>query len=492
MAHPHRRPRLHPRHRGARDRHRDARSRSDCLDDRAGPRACRGGPVTVGDHGAENEVRIRAVPGIPEIMPGDDLVDLVAQHLPWLRDGDILAITSKIISKAEGRIVPAPADPGERDALRRELVLSESTRTLARHGRTLITENHLGIVQAASGVDGSNVDVSAIALLPVDPDASAARLRDGIRDKLGADVAILLTDTMGRAWRNGQTDAAIGAAGLSVLHDYTGTTDRHGNDLQVTNIAVADELAAAADLVKGKLHGTPIAVIRGFSTVDDGSTARDLVRPAHEDLFRLGTQEALGQGWREAVLRRRTVREFTRDPVPEDQVRAAVAEALTAPAPHHTRPVRFGWIRNHQRRIVLLDAMRDAWRADLERDGLSEERITARLARGQLLYDAPEMVIPFLVPEGAHDYPDEARQDAERTMFTVAVGAAVQALLTALAARGIGSCWIGSTIFAADVVRDQLGLEGSWAPMGAIGIGYPTEPLSTRAPRDTHGLLEEW
>lgn len=448
--------------------------------------------MSMADHGAENEVRIRAVRDIPEIAPGDDLVDLVAGHLPWLRDGDILAITSKILSKAEGRIVRAPADPDARDALRRELVLSESTRILARHGRTLITENHLGIVQAASGVDGSNVDTSAIALLPIDPDASAARLRDGIRARLGVDVAILITDTMGRAWRNGQTDAAIGAAGLSVLHDYTGTTDRHGNDLQVTNIAVADELAAAADLVKGKLHGTPIAVIRGFSTIDDGSTARDLVRPANEDLFRLGTQEALGQGWREAVLRRRTVRSFTRDAVPEDQVRAAVGEALTAPAPHHTRPVRFGWIRDDQRRIVMLDAMRDAWRTDLERDGLSEERIAARLARGQLLYDAPELIIPFLVPEGAHDYPDTARQQAERTMFTVAVGAAVQALLTALAARGIGSCWIGSTIFAPEVVRDQLGLDDTWTPMGAIGIGYPTEELAARDPRDTDGLLQEW
>jgi len=177
----------------------------------------------------------------------------------------------------EGRLVPAPRGAEERDRLRRKLVDSEAVRVLARKGQTLITENRLGLIQAAAGVDGSNVGRDELALLPVDPDASAAGLRAGLRERLGVDVAVVITDTMGRAWRNGQTDAAVGAAGLAVLHNYAGAFDRHGNELLVTEIAIADEIAAAADLVKGKLTAIPVAVVRGLAASDDGSTARRLV-----------------------------------------------------------------------------------------------------------------------------------------------------------------------------------------------------------------------
>ncbi|ETB29136.1 hypothetical protein O983_02165, partial [Mycobacterium avium 09-5983] len=170
-------------------------------------------------------------------------------------------------------------------------------------------------------------------------------------------------------------------------------------------------------------------------------------------------------------------------------VREAVAEALTAPAPHHTRPVRFVWLQTPAVRTRLLDAMKDKWRADLAGDGRPAESIERRVARGQILYDAPEVVIPMLVPDGAHSYPDAARTDAEHTMFTVAVGAAVQALLVGLAVRGLGSCWIGSTIFAADLVRAVLGLPADWEPLGAIAIGYAAEPAGPRDPADPGDLL---
>src|SRR5213079_2150122 len=173
-----------------------------------------------------------------------------------------------------------------RDRVRREWIAREARRVLARRERFMITENKLGIVQAASGVDASNVDGGEIALLPTDPDASALALRNGLRERLGVEVAVVITDTMGRAWRLGQTDAAIGSSGLRVLHAYRGTVDGQGNELAVTEVAVADELAAAADLVKGKLGGTPVAVVRGLDIFDDGSTARNLVRPLEEDLFR--------------------------------------------------------------------------------------------------------------------------------------------------------------------------------------------------------------
>ncbi|MGA8548374.1 MAG: coenzyme F420-0:L-glutamate ligase [Mycobacterium sp.] len=434
------------------------------------------------EHGTASAVEILPVTGLPEFRPGDDLGAVIAAAAPWLRDGDVLVVTSKVVSKCEGRLVDAPVDAEARDTLRRRLVDAEAVRVLARKGRTLITENKLGVVQAASGVDGSNVDAGELALLPVDPDASAAALRAGLRERLGVSVGVVVTDTMGRAWRNGQTDAAVGAAGVAVLHGYAGAVDRHGNELVVTEIAVADEIAAAADLVKGKLTAIPVAVVRGLAVSDDGSTARQLVRAGTDDLFWLGTAEALELGRRQAQLLRRSVRQFAEEPVPPQLIEAAVAEALTAPAPHHTRPVRFVWLQTPAVRRRLLDRMRDKWRSDLSGDGKPADAVARRVARGQILYDAPEVVIPMLVPDGAHDYSDAARNDAEHTMFTVAVGAAVQALLVALAVRGVGSCWIGSTIFAADLVRDELGLAPDWEPLGAIAIGYPLEPSTE--PRD--------
>jgi coenzyme F420-0:L-glutamate ligase / coenzyme F420-1:gamma-L-glutamate ligase len=445
------------------------------------------------EHGSAGAIEILPVPGLPEFRPGDDLAAAVAATAPWLRDNDVVVVTSKVMSKCEGRIVDAPSDPDARDALRRKLIDTEAVRILARKGRTLITENALGLVQAAAGVDGSNVGSTELALLPVDPDASAAALRSGLRERLGVTVGIVVTDTMGRAWRNGQTDVAIGAAGLTVLHGYGGSHDRHGNELIVTEIAVADEIAAAADLVKGKLTDIPVAVVRGLTLPDNGSNARTLLRPGEEDLFWLGTEEAIALGLQkgasQAQLLRRSVRTFSDEPVAAELIESSVAEALTAPAPHHTRPVRFVWMQDPAKRLALLDRMKAKWRADLTGDGRPADAVDRRVSRGQILYDAPELVIPFMVPDGAHSYPDADRTAAEHTMFTVAVGAAVQALLVALAVRGVGSCWIGSTIFAADLVRDELALPADWEPLGAIAIGYPDEPSGPRDPVPTDDLL---
>lgn len=448
-----------------------------------------GSPVV--DHAVGGELRMLPILGLPEFRPGDDLAEAIAAQAPWLENGDILVVTSKVVSKVEGRIVEAPADPEERDTARRELVDREAVRVLARKGRTLITENKLGIVQAASGVDGSNVEQGELVLLPEDPDASAKALRTALAEKLGVQVAIVITDTMGRAWRNGQTDAAIGSSGLRVLHDYNGAVDGQGNELHVTQVAIADELAAAADLVKGKLGGVPVAVVRGMDYTDDGSTAADLLRGGEDDLFWLGTTEAIEKGRAEAVLLRRSVRQFADTPVEPDLIRAAVGVALTAPAPHHTRPVRFVWVRKRGLRNQLLEAMAEKWRADLTGDGVDPARVERRIARGRILFDAPEVIIPFCVPDGAHDYPDATRRTAESTMFTVAVGAAVQGLLVSLATKGVGSCWIGSTIFAPDITRDVLNLDMDWNPLGAIAIGYPVDELTAREVRESGiGLVE--
>lgn len=443
------------------------------------------------DHAPGGTVEILPVTGLPEFRPGDDVGAALATAAPWVRDGDVLVVTSKIVSKAEGRLVVSPTDPDARDALRRKLVEQEAVRVLARRGRTLITENRLGIVQAASGIDGSNVVGDELALLPEDPDASARRLRDDLREILGVRVAVVITDTMGRAWRNGQTDNAIGAAGLPVLHGYAGERDAQGNELLVTEVALADELAAAGDLVKGKLGGVPVAVVRGLTVTDDGSTARDLVRSGEDDLFWLGTEEAMARGAREAVPGRRSIRAFTTDPVDPAAVRDAVADAVTAPAPHHTRPMRFVQLLDPERRTALLDAMERRWRHDLSSDPRTAGSVDARVARGRILRDAPAVVLPFLVPEGEHDYPDARRRAAERTMFTVAAGAAVQAFLVGLSVRGLGSCWIGSTIFAPEEVRSVLDLPEAWLPVGAVAIGVPAEPPTPRPTGSIDDVLVE-
>lgn len=424
---------------------------------------------------------VYALPGLPEVRPGDDLAKLIAAASEAAdrppADGDILVVTSKIVSKAEGRILAATDREAAIDA--------ETVRLVARRGPTRIVETRHGFVMAAAGVDASNTAPGTVLLLPEDPDASARRIRAGLRDLLGVEVAVLVTDTFGRPWRNGLTDVAIGAAGLRALDDHRGRTDSHGNELTVTVTALADELAAAGDLVKGKTAHLPVAVVRGLTeltTHQDGEGARPLVRDALMDMFRLGTSEAV----REAVALRRTVRAFTAEPVDGETVRRAVAAAVTAPAPHHTTPWRFVLLETPEARTRLLDAMLDAWRRDLrELDGWDEERIARRTRRGDVLREAPYLVVPCLVADGAHAYPDARRAAAEREMFVVAMGAAVQNLLVTLAGEGYGSAWVSSTMFCRETVRSALDLPDDWDPMGAVAIGRPAEaphPRPTRPP----------
>ncbi|GIE79346.1 hypothetical protein Aph02nite_52960 [Actinoplanes philippinensis] len=257
------------------------------------------GTAPVGGAPADG-LQILPVRGIGDVTAGDDLARLIVSAAPWILDGDVLVVTSKIVSKAEGRLVEVPADGPEREEARQRALDGETARVVARRGPTSIVQTHHGFVMAAAGIDASNVDKTHLVLLPEDPDASARRLRADLLAR-GLDVVIVVSDTMGRAWRNGLTDVALGAAGIEALLDHRGQVDPYGNELSLTQMAVVDELAAAAELVKGKCDRVPVAVVRGYPRSGEGSGAAVLIRDAESDMFSLGTAEARADGLRAAA-----------------------------------------------------------------------------------------------------------------------------------------------------------------------------------------------
>lgn len=230
-------------------------------------------------------LEIRGIDGIGEVRPGDDLVQLLVDAKPELEDGDVLVVTQKVVSKAEAQLVPIdPNDPGSKT----RIVEDEAVRILRRRGDLIIAETRHGFVCANAGVDLSNVEEGWAALLPEDPDRSARRLRDGLRARLGTEVAVIISDTFGRVWRRGLTDVAIGCAGIRAVVDLRGTADNNGRTLEVTEVCVVDELAGAAELVMGKARGICAAVIRGVDPtwLGRGEVHHEVVRSPAEDLFR--------------------------------------------------------------------------------------------------------------------------------------------------------------------------------------------------------------
>ena len=415
------------------------------------------------------QLTVLPVAGLPEVTAGADLAALITEAAlagPGLQDGDIVVITSKVVSKAEDRVVH-----GDRDSA----IRAETVRVVARRGPTTISQTRHGLVMAAAGVDESNTEPGTLVLLPLDPDASAEALRKAIGERAGARLGVIITDTMGRPWRAGQTDTAIGAAGVIPMRDHRGQRDTFGNLLEVTVAAVADEVAAAADLIKQKTTGVPVAIVRGLDelvTEAAGPGAAALIRSADEDMFRLGAADVL--------TARRTVREFSAEPVAPAAVRRAIAAAITAPAPHHSQPWRFAVLESAEARTRLLDDMLAAWTADLAADGFTAEQIARRVRRGDPLRRAPLIIVPCLVADAAHAYPDASRNASERAMFLVAMGAAIENLLVSLAVDGLGSCWISSTLFCREAALRALRLPGHFEPMGAIGVGHPAAPAPDR------------
>ncbi len=414
-------------------------------------------------------MEVTPVPGLPEIIPGADLAKLLAEALRPLEPeaGDVVAVTSKIVSKAEGRLVPG-TDRGR-------WIESETVRTVARRGDLVIAETSHGFVCANAGVDASNLDAGMIALLPEDPDASAEHLREGLRARLGVSLGVIITDTFGRPWRNGLVNVAIGAAGLPSVVDLRGTADHNGRPLDMTIVAFADELAAASGLVMPKAGRIPAALIHGFAGHADApeSPARALVRPVAEDLFRSSPLQAIAD--------RRTVRSFGDGGVPREAIIAAVEAACTAPAPHHTRPWRFVVLESAAAKHRLLRAIAAAWRADLRADRAPEDVIERRIARSDVVLGAaPVLIVPFVRFAGAHPYEDAERGGAERDMFLLSGGAAIQNLLLGLSAQNMAGSWISSTLFCQEETRATLGLGDEWFALGTVAAGPMPEGGASR------------
>lgn len=427
-------------------------------------------------------VEVLPVEGLPEIRPGDDLAALLAERLRdiGVRDGDVVAVTQKVVSKTEGRFVP---DEGRGRA---DWVERETVRVVARRGDLVIAETRHGFVCANAGVDASNVEAGFLTLLPEDPDASAERLRATLADALGAEIGVVVTDTFGRPWRQGLVNVAIGCAGLPALVDLRGTADHHGRELEATVVALADEVAAASGLVMSKAASVPAAVVRGVAAEAPAGRGRDLIRPREDDLFRESPLLSISA--------RRTIRSFGEGDVPREAIEEAVRAACTAPAPHHTRPWLFAVLHSDVAKRRLLGAMAGAWRADLRRDATPPETIERRLAASDAVLGlAPVLVVPFVRFAGSNAYPDEERSRAEREMFLLSGGAAIQNLLLAFHAQGFASCWISSTLFCQEEARAAIGVGDEWHALGTVAAGrMPAGAVAPpRPPLDIAELLRE-
>lgn len=306
----------------------------------------------------ERGLEVFAPDGIGEIERGTDLAGLIAPHVV---DGDVVVVTSKVVSKSEGRVITGDREQAVRD---------ETVRVVARRGPTTIVETRIGVVMAAAGVDASNVASGSLVLLPADPDASARTIRERLAGT-GANVAVVVSDTAGRAWRHGQSDLALGAAGILPLESFAGRTDDYGNELAVTAPAVADEVAGIAEVVSGKLGRRPVTVLRGLAdrvlpAGEHGPGARSLVREAGDDMFGLGSREAVV-----AALAGRDRHAFGAPALAGDLLRAIADCGLSAaPAGDDARPLLLVAAPSDDPRLVVL-AFAHGWEVRAEESGES-------------------------------------------------------------------------------------------------------------------------
>jgi coenzyme F420-0:L-glutamate ligase/coenzyme F420-1:gamma-L-glutamate ligase len=387
-------------------------------------------------------IEIIPIRGIPEIVPGDDLGVILDRALSgqrlMLHDGDVVLVTQKVVSKSEGRVVPEA--PGGKAGW----VARETRRVVARRGDLVVAETRHGFVCANAGVDSSNVADGYLTLLPEDPDGSAERIRSALSSSTDARVAVVITDTFGRPWRQGLVNVAIGCAGFPALVDLRGTKDAVGRVLEATVEALADEVAAAGGLVMGKADGVPAALIRGLHGEGAPLPASALVRPPDEDLFRQSTMQAL-LSWGERTT-------FGTGEVGPDLVQEALLAAGTA--------IRAG----DGQQWVLMEVAR----------GVGRKQLAAAADReaAELLATAPVVVAGFAGPPGSSTRAHQGGDPGWNEVL-VSAGAAMQNVVLAFHALGLASSWIPPTRFTPNEARSALGVASRRVLLGAIAAGRP-------------------
>jgi coenzyme F420-0:L-glutamate ligase / coenzyme F420-1:gamma-L-glutamate ligase len=433
------------------------------------------------------EARFVALAGLPLVKPGDDLATIILAALAAsqekLCDGDVLVLAQKIVSKAEGRFVrlDSVAPSGAAQQLAREvnkdprlveLILRESTEVVRYRRDVLVVAHRLGFVMANAGIDMSNIeqngaDETAL-LLPEDSDASCARLHASLKALTGADVAVIINDSHGRAFRNGTVGVAIGAAGLPALTDRRGEPDLFGRALQHTEVALADEIAAAASLLMGQAgEGKPVVLARGVPMQRRDGSAAELVRAKRLDLFRTPAGDALLRG-------RRSIRRYRAQPVSDETLRDILETATCAPSAHNRQPWRFAVVRDADLKRRVASAMGERLRIDRTRDGDDPAVVEKDVARSFARLDAaPAIIVVCLTMDDMDRYPDARRAAAEHQMAVQGTAMAMQNLLLAAHAAGLGTSVMCAPLFCPDTVRGALDIPAPWEPQALVTLGYP-------------------
>ncbi|MGH6789428.1 MAG: coenzyme F420-0:L-glutamate ligase [Pseudolabrys sp.] len=431
--------------------------------------------------------RLIALSGVPLVKPGNDLAGIILAALATSQEklcgGDVIVIAQKIVSKSTGRIVQlASVEPSaEALALAREvnkdprlveLILRESTEVIRKRRDVLVVAHRLGFIMANAGIDHSNVEQGSgddtALLLPENPDEICSSLRTKLKALTGADVAIVINDSHGRAFRNGTVGVAIGASGLPALTDRRGEPDLYGRRLQTTEVALADEIAAAASLLMGQGdEGRPIVIARGVPMQSRDGSASELIRPKSLDLFRAPAGTALLRG-------RRSIRRYLQQPVSRALLETILETAACAPSAHNRQPWRFAIVQDDDSKKRLATAMGDRLRADRTQDGDASEAIDHDVARSfARITSAPAVILVCLTMEDMDRYPDARRSSAEHQMAVQGTAMATQNLLLAAHEAGLGASVMCAPLFCPDTVRDALDLPAHWEPQVLVTLGYP-------------------
>lgn len=445
--------------------------------------------------------------GVPLVKPGDDLSDIILGALKasnqTLRDGDILVIAQKIVSKAEGRLVrlsdviPSAraldlANEVNKDPRLVELILRESDEVVRHRRDVLVVAQKLGLVIANAGIDQSNIEQGGndgvALLLPENPDRTCATIAAELSRKTGAKVGVIINDSHGRAFRNGTVGVAIGAHGVTALADLRGAPDLFRRKLKSTEVGIADEIASAASLLMGQSgEGRPIVLTRGLSCLTGDGQASDLVRPKSIDLFRSADFAGLFRN-------RRSIRRYKDTEVPLGVVENLLEAAVTAPSAHNRQPWRFAVLKDPVTKQRLANAMGERLRQDRMRDGDPADAVEADVARSIVrISGAPVAIVVSLTMEDMDVYPDSRRAAAERHMAVQSTAMAIENMLLAAHAAGLGASIMCAPLFCPEVVRAALPLPAAWEPQALATLGYPAsdgKPYRRRPLQELAVLVE--